>query len=52
MALLYGSEIPNQSFTTCFAVSRVGWMTNASEQLEDNRLVRPRANYEGDEGRE
>jgi citrate synthase len=35
-------------FTTCFAVSRVGgWMAHALEQLDDNRLVRPRSRYVG-----
>lgn len=51
-ALLHGVGIPRELFTTCFAVSRVGgWMAHALEQLEDNRLVRPRAEYVGGEGR-
>jgi citrate synthase len=38
--------------TASFDVSRAdGWMAHALEQLEDNRLVRPRAEYVGDEGR-
>jgi len=35
-------------FTPVFAVSRVsGWAAHVIEQLEDNRLIRPRAEYEG-----
>jgi citrate synthase len=47
-ALLSGVGVPRELFTTCFAVSRVGgWMAHALEQLEDNRLVRPRSRYVG-----
>jgi citrate synthase len=50
-ALLHGVGIPRELFTTCFAVSRVGgWMAHALEQLDDNRLVRPRGRYVGGEG--
>ena len=35
-------------FTPIFAVSRVGgWTAHVIEQLEDNRLIRPRADYQG-----
>ena len=35
-------------FTPVFAVSRVsGWAAHVIEQLDDNRLIRPRAEYEG-----
>jgi len=35
-------------FTLVFAVSRVsGWAAHVMEQLEDNRLIRPRAEYMG-----
>ncbi len=35
-------------FTPIFAVSRVaGWTAHVIEQLEDNRLIRPRADYVG-----
>jgi citrate synthase len=35
-------------FTPIFAVSRVsGWTAHVIEQLEDNRLIRPRADYIG-----
>jgi citrate synthase len=35
-------------FTPVFAVSRIsGWAAHIIEQLDDNRLIRPRAEYEG-----
>jgi citrate synthase len=35
-------------FTTIFAVSRIsGWSAHVIEQLDDNRLIRPRADYIG-----
>ena len=35
-------------FTTLFAVSRIsGWAAHVIEQLDDNRLIRPRAEYLG-----
>lgn len=47
-ALLDGVGIPKELFTACFAVSRVGgWTAHALEQLDDNRLVRPRSRYVG-----
>jgi citrate synthase len=37
-------------FTPVFAVSRIsGWTAHVIEQLEDNRLIRPRAEYIGPE---
>ena len=51
-ALLHGVGIPRDLFTTTFAVSRVGgWMAHCLEQLEDNRLIRPRSRYTGPDGR-
>ena len=41
-------EIPRDLFTPIFAVSRVsGWTAHILEQYEDNRLIRPRAEYTG-----
>jgi len=35
-------------FTLIFAVSRIsGWTAHVMEQLSDNRLIRPRAEYTG-----
>jgi citrate synthase len=37
-------------FTPIFAVSRIGgWAAHVIEQLDDNRLIRPRAEYLGPE---
>ena len=42
--------IPTDQFTPFFAVSRVsGWTAHVMEQLEHNRLIRPRAEYIGPE---
>jgi citrate synthase len=36
-------------FTPIFAMSRVGgWVAHVLEQLEDNRIMRPRAKYTGE----
>jgi citrate synthase len=44
--------IPMDLFTNVFACARVvGWTAHAMEQLADNRLIRPRAEYVGPEGR-
>lgn len=41
-------EIPKDLFTPIFAVSRVaGWSAHIIEQLSDNRIIRPRAEYIG-----
>lgn len=46
--VLYVVGIPVDFFTTIFAMSRVaGWTAHILEQLEDNRLIRPEANYVG-----
>lgn len=40
--------IPRDLFTPIFATSRVtGWTAHVLEQLDDNRLIRPRAEYVG-----
>ncbi|MBO2518649.1 citrate/2-methylcitrate synthase [Limnochorda pilosa] len=48
-AILYGAVgIPTPLFTPVFAVSRVaGWGAHVLEQLANNRLIRPRAQYVG-----
>ena len=50
--LLAGIGVPRDLFTPTFAVGRVGgWTAHCIEQLENNRIVRPRARYVGSEGR-
>jgi citrate synthase len=40
--------IPTDLFTPVFAVSRItGWTAHVLEQLSDNRIIRPRAEYVG-----
>ncbi|WP_055108809.1 citrate synthase [Paenibacillus ihumii] len=40
--------IPSDLFTPIFAVSRLsGWTAHILEQLDDNRIIRPRADYVG-----
>jgi citrate synthase len=40
--------IETDLFTPIFAVSRIsGWTAHVLEQLADNRLIRPRAEYIG-----
>jgi citrate synthase len=40
--------IDEDLFTPVFAVSRIsGWAAHVIEQLDDNRLIRPRADYRG-----
>jgi citrate synthase len=42
--------IDEDLFTPVFAVSRIsGWTAHVIEQLDDNRLIRPRADYMGPE---
>ncbi|MFC3476910.1 citrate synthase [Halobacterium litoreum] len=51
--LLNGVGVPKELFTPTFAVARAGgWTAHCLEQLEDNRLIRPRASYVGDTDRE
>ena len=41
-------SIPTDLFTPIFAVSRIsGWAAHVMEQHENNRLIRPRADYTG-----
>ena len=49
----YQMGIPVDIYTPIFAMSRVGgWIAHVLEQYEDNRLIRPRARYVGEEDRE
>lgn len=50
--LLYELGLPLDLFTTAFAISRIaGWTAHIREQLADNRLIRPKAEYIGPEPR-
>lgn len=46
--LLYALGIPLDLFTCAFAFSRIaGWTAHIREQISDNRLIRPKAEYNG-----
>jgi citrate synthase len=48
----YQLGVPIDIFTTIFASSRVvGWLAHVMEQYENNRLIRPRAEYVGERDR-
>ena len=48
----YAMGIEPDMYTPIFAVSRVlGWTAHVVEQLSDNRIFRPKANYQGGEGK-
>ena len=45
--------VPAPFYTTLFAASRAaGWSAHIAEQLEDNRIMRPRVKFVGETGRE
>lgn len=51
--LLHALGIPLDMFTCAFTFSRsVGWLGHIREQLADNRLIRPKADYNGPARRE
>ncbi len=44
----YSLGIPVDLFTPIFAISRMsGWTAHVLEQYQNNRLIRPRAEYKG-----
>ncbi|MEM7410244.1 MAG: citrate synthase [Myxococcota bacterium] len=50
--LLAGIGLPTPLFTPTFAVARVvGWTAHVLEQIEEDRLIRPRVHYAGELGR-
>ena len=50
--LYYYMNLPTELFTPLFVLSRVaGWAAHIIEQLDNNRLIRPRARYIGPERR-
>lgn len=49
----YQLGIPVDVYTPIFAMARAGgWVAHVLEQYDDNRLIRPRARYDGPERRE
>ncbi|MFC6835853.1 citrate synthase/methylcitrate synthase [Halomarina ordinaria] len=50
--LLYGIGVPRDLFAATFGVARVGgWTAHSLEQLDADRLIRPRGRYVGERGR-
>ncbi|MCB8951886.1 MAG: citrate synthase [Ardenticatenales bacterium] len=50
--VLYMIGLPTDQFTCLFAMSRIaGWTAHVMEQVADNRLIRPKAQYVGATGR-
>lgn len=48
--VLFMIDLPVDQFTCAFALSRIaGWTAHVLEQLDDNRLIRPKARYVGPE---
>ena len=46
--LFYALGFPVDTFTSVFTISRMaGWITHIMEQKDNNRLIRPRAEYTG-----
>ena len=50
--LLHGLDLPTDLFTPTFAIGRAGgWTAHCFEQIENGRLIRPKALYVGDNDR-
>ena len=48
VALARSLGLPSQAPMALFALGRtIGWIAHALEQIEDGRLIRPRAHYVG-----
>jgi citrate synthase len=51
--VLHGVSLETDLFSPTFAISRVGgWTAHALEQIEEDRLIRPRVAYNGELDRE
>src|SRR5204863_545961 len=51
-SVYHSMGIPHDLFTPIFACSRIaGWTAHVLEQLSNNRLIRPRAEYVGPRNR-
>ena len=52
-SIYYLLGLPLETFTPIFAMARsAGWCSHVIEQLDDNRLIRPRSIYKGAKGLE
>ena len=52
-SLQYYMGIPGDLFTCIFAASRIsGWCAHVIEQITDNKIIRPKANYVGADERD
>ena len=50
--VLHGIGLKSEIFSSVFAVGRIGgWAAHVLEQMENNRLIRPKSEYVGPKGR-